>query len=96
MSQSDIKERTKPPVEDEHQEDDLEQYQGQWSIFFHLNDGRSGNDPDEIHNTQEKAQARIDVFFSEREQHDIVCIRGFGCIPSMSVVTAYPIPIAGE
>lgn len=96
MSQSNIKERTKPPVDDEHQEDDLEQYQGKWGIMFHLKDGRSGVDPDEIHDTQESAQARIDEFFSIRSFLMWVRITGYGRMPSMNVVSCYPIPIAGD
>lgn len=41
MSQSNIKERTKNPVDDDHQEDDLDQYQGKWAICYVLYNGET-------------------------------------------------------
>ena len=98
MSQSDIKERkkTRHPLLEAEDADDLEKFQGKWGIYFLITEGRSCLDPDEIYDTEEECQSRIDEFFSTRNQLSRVHIRGLGWIDSMDVTSAYPQPITGE
>lgn len=96
----DIKEKVAPPktppkVEDK--DDALEAYQGQWGITFVHTDGRHLIDLDEHHDSEARAQARIDEAITTLAAGGpVLCVRtrqGLVTFRQDDLAYAYPVPL---